>query len=147
MSYPDGGVTPFKGQKGEAWEGGYRAPMVVRWPGHIKPGQTTNEMMAALDWVPTLVDIAGGPKGDGLKKEIEAGRYPGILKTTLDGFDQRDFLEAKAEHSARKVMFFYSGPDLSAVRFRNIKWYYEMSQSGGAGWLLPLVKYHFTFFY
>jgi arylsulfatase len=144
MTYPDGGVTPFKGQKGEAWEGGYRAPMVVRWPGHIKPSQTTNEMMAALDWVPTLVDIAGGPKGDGLKKQIEAGQYPGILKTTLDGFDQRDFLEGKSEHSARHVMFFYSGPDLSAVRWNNIKWYYEMSQPGGGGWLLPLVKYHFT---
>jgi arylsulfatase A-like enzyme len=146
MTYPDGGITPFKGQKGEAWEGGYRAPMVVRWPGHIKPEQTTNQMMAALDWVPTLVDIAGGPKGDGLKKQIEAGQYPGILKTTLDGFDQRDFLEGRTEHSARDVMFYYSGADLSAVRYQNMKWYYKMSQSGGAGWLLPLVTYHFTLF-
>ena len=72
-SFPDGGVTPFKGQKGEAWEGGYRAPMVVRWPGHIKPGTVKNQLFAALDWVPTLVDIAGGPKGDGLKTQIEAG--------------------------------------------------------------------------
>ena len=55
-------VTPFKGQKGEAWEGGYRAPMVIRWPGVIKPGTVKNQLFAALDWVPTLVDIAGGPK-------------------------------------------------------------------------------------
>ena len=89
ISFPDGGITPFKGQKGEAWEGGYRAPMVVRWPGHIKPGTVKNQLFAALDWVPTLVDIAGGPKGDGLKTQIEAGSYPGIVKTTLDGFDQR----------------------------------------------------------
>ena len=89
ITFPDGGVTPFKGQKGEAWEGGYRAPMVVRWPGHIKPGVWTNQMFAALDWVPTFVDIAGGPKGDGLKQQIEAGKYSGIVKTTLDGFDQR----------------------------------------------------------
>ena len=68
ISFPDGGVTPFKGQKGEAWEGGYRAPMVVRWPGHIKPGTVHNQLFAALDWVPTLVDIAGGPKG----RRIEA---------------------------------------------------------------------------
>ena len=67
ISFPDGGVTPFKGQKGEAWEGGYRAPMVVRWPGHIKPGTVKNQLFAALDWLPTLVDIAGGPKGNGLK--------------------------------------------------------------------------------
>jgi arylsulfatase len=87
ISFPDGGVTPFKGQKGEAWEGGYRAPMVVRWPGHVKPGVWTNQMFAALDWLPTFVDIAGGPKGDDLRKQIEAGKYSGIVKTTLDGFD------------------------------------------------------------
>ena len=68
ITFPDGGVTPFKGQKGEAWEGGYRAPMVIRWPGHIKPGTVHNQLFAALDWVPTFVDIAGGPKGDDLKK-------------------------------------------------------------------------------
>ena len=50
-----------------------------------------NQLFAALDWVPTLVDIAGGPKGGGLKKQIEEGKYPGIVKTTLDGFNQRDF--------------------------------------------------------
>src|SRR5262245_20107773 len=93
VTFPDGGVTPFKGQKGEAWEGGYRAPMVVRWPGVIRPGTVKNKLFAALDWLPTFVDIAGGPKGDGLKQQIEAGQYPGIVKTTLDGFDQRDYLE------------------------------------------------------
>ena len=97
ISFPDGGVTPFKGQKGEAWEGGYRAPMVVRWPGVIKPGTVHNQLFAALDWVPTLVDIAGGPKGDGLKQQIEAGQYPGIVKTTLDGVNQRDYLEGKSQ--------------------------------------------------
>jgi arylsulfatase A-like enzyme len=95
ISYPDGGVTPFKGQKGEAWEGGFREPLVVRWPGHIQPGTIKDQIFASLDWVPTLVDIAGGPKGDGLKKQTEAGSYPGILKTTLDGYDQRDYLEVR----------------------------------------------------
>src|SRR5208337_1235100 len=84
ISFPDGGVTPFKGQKGEAWEGGYRAPCVVRWPGHIKPGTVRKEMFASFDWVPTFVDIAGGPKGDDLNKQIQAGKYPGIVKTRLD---------------------------------------------------------------
>jgi hypothetical protein len=64
----------------------------VRWPGHIKPGTVINQLFAALDWLPTFVDIAGGPKGDGLKQQIEAGKYTGIVKTTLDGFDQRDLL-------------------------------------------------------
>jgi arylsulfatase A-like enzyme len=144
ISFPDGGVTPFKGQKGEAWEGGYRAPMVVRWPGHIKPGVWTNQMFAALDWLPTFVNMAGGPKGDDLKKQIEAGRYSGIVKTTLDGFDQRDFLEGKSERSARDHFFFYSGATPSAVRYKNWKMYYTMSQPGPAGWILPLIPFHFT---
>jgi arylsulfatase len=144
ISFPDGGVTPFKGQKGEAWEGGYRAPMVIRWPGHIKPGTVKNQLFAALDWVPTFVDIAGGPQGDGLKKRIEAGEYPGIVKTTLDGFDQRDYLEGKSEKSARNFFFYFSGSTPSAVRYKNWKMYYTMSQPGPAGWIMPLVPFHFT---
>jgi len=144
ISFPDGGVTPFKGQKGEAWEGGYRAPCVVRWPGHIKPGTVYNKLFAALDWVPTLVNIAGGPSGDGLKKRIEAGQYPGIVKTTLDGFDQRDYLEGKTPNSARDVFFYFSGATPSAVRYKNWKMYYTMSQPGPAGWIMPLIPFHFT---
>jgi arylsulfatase A-like enzyme len=144
ISFPDGGVTPFKGQKGEAWEGGYRAPLVVRWPGHIKPGTVKNQLFAALDWVPTLVDIAGGPKGDGLKTQIEAGSYPGIVKTTLDGFDQRAYLEGTSDKSARDVFFYFSGATPSAVRYKNWKMYYTMSQPGPAGWIMPLVPFHFT---
>ena len=144
ISFPDGGVTPFKGQKGEAWEGGYRAPCVVRWPGLIKPGTVKNQLFAALDWLPTLVDIAGGPKGDELKKQIEAGKYPGIVKTTLDGFDQRDYLEGKSEKSARDFFFYFSGATPSAVRYKNWKMYYTMSQPGPAGWIMPLVPFHFT---
>src|SRR6516165_6345882 len=101
-------------------------------------------MFAALDWLPTLVDIAGGLKGDGLKKQIEAGQYPNIVKTTLDGFDQRDYLEGKSDNSARDHFFYYSGATPSAVRYKNWKMYYTMSQPGGAGWLLPLISYHFT---
>jgi arylsulfatase len=144
ISFPDGGVTPFKGQKGEAWEGGYRAPQVVRWPGHIKPGTVHDQLFAALDWLPTFVDIAGGPKGDGLKKQIEAGSYPGIVKTTLDGFDQRDYLEGKSDKSARDYFFYYSGATPSAVRYKNWKFYYNMAQPGAEGWIMPLTPFHFT---
>jgi len=144
ISFPDGGVTPFKGQKGEAWEGGYRAPLVVRWPGHIKPGTVKNQMFAALDWLPTLVDVAGGPKGEGLKQQIEAGQYPNIVKTTLDGFNQREYLEGNSEKSARDHFFYYSGSTPSAVRYKNWKMYYTMSQPGPAGWIMPLIPFHFT---
>jgi arylsulfatase A-like enzyme len=144
ISFPDGGVTPFKGQKGEAWEGGYRAPAVIRWPGVIEPGTVKNQLFAALDWLPTFVEIAGGPKGDGLKKQIEAGQYPGITKTTLDGVNQIDYLTGKSDTSARDYFFYYSGSTPSAVRYKNWKMYYNMSQPGPAGWIMPLVPFHFT---
>jgi arylsulfatase len=125
ITFPDGGTTPFKGGKLTTWEGGMRAPLVIRWPGHIKPGTIKDQIFASLDWVPTFVDIAGGPKGDGLKKKIEAGEYPGIVKTTLDGVDQRDYLEGKTD-SARDTFFYYTGATPSAVRYKNWKIYFSM---------------------
>ena len=111
--------------------------------GPHKAGTVKNQLFAALDWLPTFVDIAGGPKGDGLKKQIEAGQYPGIVKTTLDGVDQRDYLEGKSEKSARDYFFYYSGATPSAVRYKNWKMYFTMS-SRREGWLMPLTSYHFT---
>jgi arylsulfatase A-like enzyme len=144
ITYPDGGVTPFRGGKLTTWEGGMRAPCVVRWPGHIKPGTVKKEMFASLDWVPTLVDIAGGPKGDGLKKQIEAGSYPGIVKTTLDGVDQRDYLEGTTDKSARDTFFYYTGPIPSAVRYKNWKFYYSMVPDTATGAFLGAQSFHWT---
>jgi arylsulfatase A-like enzyme len=144
MTFPDGGVTPFKGQKGEAYEGGYRAPAMVRWPGVIKPGTILSDLFAALDWLPTLVEIGGGSKGDDLKKQLEEGKYPGIVKTTLDGVNQIDYLTGKSDESARDYFFYFSGSTPSAVRYKNWKMYYNMSQPGAAGWVMPLVPFHFT---
>jgi arylsulfatase A-like enzyme len=142
-TFPDGGTTPFKGGKLTTWEGGMRAPMLIRWLGVIRPGTVKNEMFASLDWLPTFVNIAGGPKGDGLKKQIEAGQYPGIVKTTLDGVDQRDFLEGKAK-SARDTFFYYSGKDPSAVRYKNWKMYFAMVSDAPAGFTAGVVPYHWT---
>ncbi len=144
ITFPDGGTTPFKGGKLTTWEGGMRAPLVVRWAGHIKPGTVKKEIFASLDWVPTFVDIAGGPKGDGLKQEIEGGKYPGIVKTTLDGFDQRDYLEGKTDKSARDVFFYYTGPLPSAVRYKNWKFYYTMVPATAFGGLMGANTYHWT---
>lgn len=143
ITFPDGGTTPFKGGKLSTWEGGMRAPLVVRWPGHIEPGTVKNEIFASLDWLPTLVNIAGGPKGDGLKKEIEAGKYPKVVKTTLDGIDQRDFLEGKAP-SARDSFLYYSGKEPSAVRFKNWKMYFAMVSDDPAGFISGVQPYSWT---
>jgi arylsulfatase len=144
ITFPDGGVTPFKGQKGESWEGGYRAPCVIRWPGHIKPGTIFTQMFAALDWMPTLVELAGGPKGDDLKIKLQSGTYPGIVKTTLDGVNQVAYLTGTSNHSAREVFYYFSGATPSALRYKNWKMYYSMSQPGAEGWIMPLVPFHFT---
>ena len=144
LTFPDGGTTPFKGGKLTTWEGGMRAPMVIRWPGHIKPGTVKNEIFASLDWLPTFVDIAGGPKGDELKAQIEKGAYPGIVKTTLDGVNQRDYLEGKSEKSARDTFFYYSGKDPSAVRYKNWKMYFAMVSDSPEGFLTGPIPYHWT---
>lgn len=143
ITYPDGGVTPFRGGKLTTWEGGMRVPMMARWPGHIKPGTTNAQIFSMLDWLPTFVDIAGGPTGDGLKKQIEAGKYPGIIKTTIDGFDQRAYLEGQGE-SARDHLFYYSGTHPSAVRYKNWKFYYAMAPSDATGGLLGVQSFHWT---
>jgi arylsulfatase len=143
ITFPDGGITPFRGQKGEAWEGGYRAPAVIRWPGVIRPGTIKNQLFAALDWLPTFVEIAGGPKGNALNEQIMAGQYPGIVKTKLDGVNQIDYLTGKSEKSARDYFFYYSGSTPSAVRYKNWKIYYKISKGGAAGWMEPLTDWHF----
>ena len=128
-TYPDGGTTPFKGGKLTTWEGGMRVPCVIRWPGVIKPGTMYKDMFASLDWLPTLVEIAGGPKGNDLKAQIEQGAYKGIVKTTLDGVNQIDYLTGKSDKSAREVFFYYTGATPSAVRYKNWKMYYTMMGS------------------
>jgi len=144
FTFPDGGVTPFKGSKMNTWEGGMRAPMVVRWPGHIKPGTVLNEIFASLDWLPTLVNIAGGPKGNGLKEKIESGTYPGIVKTTLDGVDQTDYLLGKTDKSARDTFFYYSSSHPSAVRYKNWKMYFAIAPETATGFNVPGVQTQFA---
>ncbi|MBX9828475.1 MAG: arylsulfatase [Xanthobacteraceae bacterium] len=144
ITFPDGGTTPFKGGKLSTWEGGMRAPLVVRWPGVIRPGTVKNEMFAALDWLPTLVNIAGGEKGDALNRRIMAGNYPGIVKTKLDGFDQTEYLAGRSEKSARDTFFYYSGKDPSAVRYKNWKIYFAMVSDAPAGFITGVLPYHWA---
>lgn len=144
ITFPDGGVTPFKGGKLSTWEGGMRAPAVIRWPGHIEPGTVLNDIFASLDWMPTLVDIAGGPKQNDLKAQIEKGEYPGIVKTTLDGVNQVDYLLGESDTAARDTFMYYSGKDPSAVRYRNWKMYFAMVSDSPTGFTTGVVPYHWT---
>ena len=101
-------------------------------------------MFASFDWMPTLTEIAGGPTGDGLKQQIMAGKYPGFVKTHLDGVNQIDYVTGKTDKSAREHFIYYSGATLSAVRYKNWKMYYSMAGPGAEGWLYPLINYAWT---
>jgi len=144
ITFPDGGTTPFKGGKLTTWEGGMRAPLLVRWPGVIRPGTVKNEIFAALDWLPTLANIAGGDKGDALNRRIMAGSYPGFVKTKLDGFDQTEYLAGRSETSARDTFFYYSGKDPSAVRYKNWKIYFAMVSDSVQGFIAGVQPYHWA---
>ena len=144
ITFPDGGTTPFKGGKLSTWEGGMRAPALVRWPGVIKPGTIKNDIFASLDWLPTLVNVAGGDKGDALNQRIMAGNYPGIVKTKLDGVDQTEYLSGRSEKSARDTFFYYSGKEPSAVRYKNWKIYFAMVSDAPAGFISGVLPYHWA---
>jgi arylsulfatase A-like enzyme len=118
--------------------------MVVRWPGHIAPGTIKTDIFSSLDWLPTFVEIAGGAKGNELKAQIEKGAYPGIVKTTLDGVNQIDYLTGKSDKSARDTFLYYSGKQPSAVRYKNWKMYFAMVSDDPAGFIHGVVPYHWT---
>jgi len=142
ITYPDGGNTPFKGGKLTTWEGGMRAPALIRWPGQIKPGTVLNDIFASYDWLPTFVEIAGGAKGNALNEQIMAGKYPGIVKTKLQGVNQLAYLTGKSPTSARDTFFYYGGPVPSAVRYKNWKIYFAMASEANNGGLMGVHTFH-----
>jgi arylsulfatase len=135
FTWPDGGMTPFKGTKGTVFEGGFRAPCIARWPGHIKPGTVVNGVMSALDWFPTLLAAAGNPNiTDQLLKgaDISGANY----KNHLDGYNQLDMLTSGSP-SNRHEFFYFEGPHLGALRVDDFKFqFYQQPQ----GWPGPKVQ-------
>lgn len=113
-------MTPFRSEKNTNWEGAYRVPAMIRWPGQIKPGQVTNEIFSALDWFPTLLAAAGEPD---IKSKLLAGcgATGRTFKVHLDGYNQLPFLTGQQEKSARKE-FFYINDDAQLVALRYENW-------------------------
>jgi len=140
-SWPDGAMTPFRSEKNTNWEGAFRVPCVVRWPGVIKPGQVSNELMSHNDWMPTLASIAGEP--DLIKKLLTGYTANGKnYKVHLDGFDQSAMLKGTGKSARDK--FFYSDDDglLVGMRQGDYKFVYaEQRLQGTLGvWAEPFTK-------
>ncbi|HZE96357.1 MAG TPA: arylsulfatase [Planctomycetota bacterium] len=149
-TWPDGAMTHFRSEKNTNWEGAFRVPCVVRWPGVIKPGTVTNELMSHNDWLPTLCSFAGEPDIIGkCLKGYEADGH--TYKVHLDGYDQSKFLRT-VEGSAGKNngvksardKFFYADDDGMLVAFRHGPWKYVYAEQRSPGtmqvWAEPFTK-------
>ena len=131
FTWPDGGNTPFKGQKGTAFEGGFRVACIARWPGHIKPGTVENGLFSGLDWFPTLCAAAGNADiTDQLLKGVKLGERE--YKNHLDGYNQMELIEGKGP-SKRRELFYFAGPRLGAVRIDDMKFQFFVQPTGWPG--------------
>jgi arylsulfatase A-like enzyme len=131
FTWPDGGMTPFRATKGTVFEGGFRVPAIIRWPGKIKPGSVENGIFSGLDWLPTLTAAAGNPD---IKEQLLKGVKLGdqTYKNYLDGYNQLDLLLGKAP-SARHELFYFGGPHLGAIRIDDFKFQFFQQPYGWPG--------------
>ena len=139
MSWPDGGSTPFRGEKNTNWEGGYRVPAMVRWPGLIKPRTEISDVFSAEDWMQTLLGAAGEPD---LKNKLIKGATVAnkTFKVHLDGYDQRELLR-NGSGGARKEFFYWTDDGgLAGLRYGNWKLaFMEQRAHGFDVWQEPMV--------
>lgn len=119
--WPDGAMTMFRGEKGTTWEGGFRCPMMVRWPGVIKPGSVSNEIISLLDWFPTLCEAAGA--GDIKAKMLNGYNTNGkTFKVHLDGYSFVPYFQGKTQKGPRDAIYYFDqGGNLNAVRWNDWK--------------------------
>ena len=127
FTWPDGGTTPFRGEKGTTWEGGFRVPAMVRWPGHVKPGTVINDIFSHEDWMPTLMAAVGEP--DIKEKLLKGHRANGkTFKAHLDGYDQSDLLAGKGPGQRNEIFYFDAGGNLNAVRYKDWKVHFTIME-------------------
>ncbi len=144
-SWPDGGMTPFRSEKNTNWEGAFRVPAMIRWPGHIAPGTVDNSIVSGLDWFPTLIAASGNSQ---IKEELLKGYQVGdvTFKEHLDGYNLLPYLTGQEEVNPRKEFFYFSDDgDLLALRTGNFKFVFmEQRQAGTlAVWMEPFTPLRF----
>ncbi len=129
FTWPDGGVTPFHGEKGTTYEGGFRVPLLARWPGVIKPGTVYNDIISQEDWMPTLLAAAGDP---GIVEELKKGHKANgkTWKIHPDGYNFLPYFKGEVKRGPRKqIIYFSQGGDLNAVRYED--WKVHFAQQPG----------------
>ena len=128
MTWPDGGQTPFRGEKGTWWEGGFRVPQFVRWPGVIEPGTIINDIISHEDWLPTLVAAAGG--GSEVKEELLKGKKVGDMtyNVHLDGYNFVPYFKGEVAEGPREEFFYFADDGtLEALRYKQWKMHFRIS--------------------
>jgi arylsulfatase A-like enzyme len=141
-SWPDAATTPFRSEKDTNWEGAFRVPAMIRWPGNIKPGQVSNEIVSGLDWFPTLIAAAGDTDiGAKLLKGFQVGAK--TFKVHLDGYNQLPYLTGQQPKSARTT-FIYLNDDGDIVGLRKENWKAVFEEQRATGtmriWAEPFTK-------
>jgi arylsulfatase len=148
-AWPDAAMTPFRNEKNSNWEGAYRVPALVRWPGKIKPGTVSNEIMSHMDWLPTLLAAAGAPDiKEKLKKGYKAGDR--TFKVHLDGYNFLPYLTGKEQKGPREEFFYFSDDgDLTALRYDNWKVVFAQQRAQGTMlvWSEPYVSTRIPWLY
>ncbi|WP_180960995.1 MULTISPECIES: arylsulfatase [unclassified Shewanella] len=140
-TWPDAGTTPFRGEKNTNWEGAYRVPAMVRWPGKIAAGSVSNDIMHHMDWLPTFAAAAGDSK---VKEKLLKGHKAGSkkFKNHLDGYNFLPYLTGKDKTGPREEIFYFTDDgDLAALRFNNWKLVFMEQRMAGtlALWAEPFV--------
>ncbi|MBY3468210.1 arylsulfatase [Rhizobium laguerreae] len=143
FSWPDGGTTPFHGEKNTNWEGGYRVPGMVRWPGIVKPGTEINEIVSHEDWLPTLVAAAGEPD---IAAKLLAG-YEAAGKTFnvhLDGYNQRNLFDGTGPGARKEYFYWTDEGNLAGLRYDRWKLVFMEQRAEGLDvWQDPLITLRF----
>ena len=140
-SWPDAGMTPFRNEKNSNWEGAYRVPAIVRWPGKIKAGSVSNEIVSHMDWLPTLLAMAGEPD---IKEKLKEGYKADdkTFKIHLDGYNLLPYLTGQEKKSPRLEYFYFSDDgDLTGLRYDNWKLVFMEQRATGTLriWAEPFV--------
>jgi len=146
LSWPDGGATPFRGEKDTNWEGGWRVPSFIRWPGKIKPGSVLNGIVSHIDMLPTLLAVAGADADD-IKEKLLTGYKAGdtTYRVHLDGYNMVPYFTGQVKESPRNaIMYFSDDGDVIAVRVGDYKYNLAVQRATTMQlWSEPFVKLRF----